>query len=321
MQPATGPFPPTYGAWPRGQLLFGAGPPWPEWSEAVACIGTFDGVHLGHQAVIGSAIAEARNRGRPAGVITFDRHPAEVLAPDRAPAALSSLGEKLRLLLDLGPEFVLVVPFDERLRETTASEFLESVVVRKARATNLVIGHDFGFGKDREGDSTWLASRFETVVVPPQEIDGRRVSSSAVRAAIQDGRVEEATALLGRPFALEGIVVSGDRLGRELGFPTANLARLEGLVAPAEGVYVGRASTPFGEFAVAVSVGRRETVVAGGSVTIEAFLLDYNGESLYGRPIRVQLLHYLRGQERFANLDALKEQMARDVAQVRQWVM
>jgi riboflavin kinase/FMN adenylyltransferase len=302
----------------RGQILLGDGPPLPPWPQAVVCIGTFDGVHQGHRAVIEHAISEAREMGLPAGVVTFDRHPAEVIAPSRAPAAIVSLGEKLRLLLDLGPEFVLVLPFDSRLKDTPAEEFLEQILRRKAKAVKLVIGHDFAMGRDRSGTADWLRGQIPTLVVPPREQDGLRVSSSAVRQALQEGDLELVAALLGRHHAIEGVVVGGDRIGRELGYPTANLALHSGLVVPSEGVYIARAVTPFGTFPSALSIGTRPTV-DGSSLAVEAFLLNYPGQPLYGRQIRVELLKFLRKQERFNSLETLKEQIGQDVSAVQSW--
>lgn len=285
----------------------------PEWSRSVACIGTFDGVHLGHRQVIRQAIERARERGLPPVVITFDRHPASVLAPERCPAAIASLASNLRAFEELGVAATLVLPFDRRLADTSAEEFLQTVVRDAARADLLVVGHDFACGHDRQGTPEWLAERIETVVVPAFELDGVRVSSSAVRRAVTTGDVAAAAALLGRPFAIEGVIVHGAQLGAKLGYPTANLARSFRQVTPEDGVYVAVGSTEYGRFRAAASVGVRPTL-DDTTPTIEAYFLSYTGGSLYGRSITLEFERRLRAQRKFDTLEALKEQMAADVA-------
>ena len=192
--------------------------------------------------------------------------------------------------------------------------FLDTALVGALRATRIVVGHDFAFGKGREGTPEWLKERIQTDVVPPFEIHGTRVSSSAIRSAIESGQIEEAGRLLGRPFAISGIVVEGQKLGRQLGYPTANLARSFDQVTPAHGIYIGYAKTPHGVFRTAVSIGVRPAV--GGTLqTIEAFLLDYPGYDLYGRSISVSLHRRIRDEQNFSSLEALKDQIARDVAE------
>lgn len=286
-----------------------------EWPKSIVCVGTFDGVHLGHQAVIGRACADAAKQELPCIVVTFDRHPAHVLAPDKCPKAIESLGENLEQFDRLGVGVAVVLPFTKELSQTSAETFFNELLVGKLRAVKIVVGHDFAFGKGREGTPEWLKSRIETDVVPPFEIHGVRVSSSAVRAAIATGDIEEAARLLGRPFAVSGIVVSGQRLGRELGYPTANLARSFDQVTPADGIYAGYATTPHGIFRAAVSIGVRPAV-GGKDRTIEAFLLDYPGHELYGRNISVALHRRIREERNFDSLDALRDQIARDVAVV-----
>lgn len=288
----------------------------PEWQRSVACIGTFDGVHLGHRKVIETAVARASERGLPAVVITFDRHPASVLAPDRCPPAVASLASNLRAFESLGVAATLVLPFDRRLADTTADTFLEAYIRQGARADLLVVGHDFAFGHDRVGTPAWLEGRIETQVVPPFEVDGVRVSSSSVRKAVAEGRVEDAARWLGRPFQIEGVVVHGAQLGRKLGFPTANVARSFAQVTPADGVYVGSVQSSRGRYRAALSVGTRPTV-GETALAIEAYLLKYEGESLYGTPITLDFERRLRGQVKFDSLEALKEQMAKDVAAAR----
>lgn len=297
------------------QIHFGVELLTPEWERSIACIGTFDGVHLGHQEVIRAAVAKARERSLPCILLTFDRHPAAILAPERCPGAIASLQTNLQHFEELGVTLTVVMRFDRELSQTPAEAFFQSVILQKLKASALVIGHDFAFGKGREGTPEWLSSRIETDVIPPFQIEGTRVSSSAIRSAVERGDLKEAAKLLGRAFEIPGIVVEGQRLGRQLGYPTANLARSFAQVTPCEGVYAGACRTPHGRFKAAVSVGLRPTI-GDDKHTIEAYLLEYPGSDLYGQHVLLELHERLRGQERFDDLDALKEQMHRDIVAV-----
>jgi riboflavin kinase/FMN adenylyltransferase len=268
---------------------------------------------LGHQAVIGRAVALAAQHELPCVVVTFDRHPAHVLAPERCPKAIASMGENLHHFEALGVGVAAVLPFTRELSQTTAQEFFDLDLVGALKASRIVVGHDFAFGKGREGTPEWLSARIPTEVVPPFQLHGARVSSSAIRSAVEKGDVEEAARLLGRPFVVSGIVVAGQKLGRKLGYPTANLARSFDQVMPAHGIYIGFATTPHGAFRTAVSIGTRPAV-GGTERTIEAFLLDYPGHDLYGRSISLALHSRIRDEQHFDSLDDLKAQIARDVA-------
>lgn len=288
------------------------------WEACVVCIGTFDGVHCGHQALIARASAIARERELPCVLVTFDRHPTATLAPDRVPALLCSLRQKIDQIRALGlVDLVVVLPFDRAMAETTATDFLAEVLTGALRAKSIVVGHDFTFGRGREGDGVWLAERIETEVFPAYQIGGIRVSSSLIRQNLLDGDLEAATTLLGRSPRLEGIVVSGQRLGRELGYPTANVAPIERVAIPADGVYAGWVQTHAGRFASAISIGTRPTV---GQLdrAVEAFLLDYPGDSLYGQALAIEWVARIRGQEKFDSLEALVVQMEKDVARCRE---
>lgn len=289
----------------------------PEWADAVVGIGTFDGVHLGHQAVLQRLLARAAEEELPAVLVTFDRHPAHILAPGRVPPSLAPLGGNLREFERLGIPVAVVLPFNAWLSRLSASQFLDDLLVGRMRARALVVGHDFALGSGREGDVEWLRARLPTEVVPPFELDGARVSSSAIRSAIQTGDLPTANRLLGRPFALEGVVVGGKRLGRTIGYPTLNLARGTDGVMPPHGVYASRAHTPYGVFPAALSIGVRPAVEEDGARSIEAYLMDYPGHALYGREVRLDLHARLRGEESFPSLDALTAQIARDVDQIR----
>jgi riboflavin kinase/FMN adenylyltransferase len=298
------------------QVHFGLDQLRPEWDRSVVCIGTFDGVHLGHQSVIGTAVREADAQGLPATLVTFDRHPAAVLAPDKCPAAIAGIGTNLREFERLGAAVCVLLPFTKELSQTPAEAFFQEVLLRRLLASEIVVGHDFAFGKDRQGTPEWLCERIKTKIVPPFLMEGVRVSSSAIRAAVTEGRVEDARRWLGRPFELGGVVGGGERLGRELGYPTLNLARSLEQVVPGDGVYAADCATPFGVFRAAASVGNRETV-GGTSRAIEAHLLDYPGNSLYGRSVGLRFLARLRDQVRYNSVESLIEQLARDVEACR----
>lgn len=297
-------------------ILFGAAGLHPQWPATVLCVGTFDGFHVGHQAVIREAVRTAREAGLPCGLVTFDRHPAHTLAPERAPMALSLPTDNLGLLRELGVDVLVVLEFDRAFSETSAEDFLHEVLEQQLHAVHLVVGHDFAFGRDRQGTTDFLAGRIKTTVVPAYELDGVRVSSSAIRGAIAEGDLNTAQRMLGRPVTIRGIVVMGDQLGRKLGFPTANIALPATHILPPDGVYVAQAVTPFGQFAAAVSIGDRPTV-DGANRVIEAYLLDYPGESLYGRAVALNLLSKIRDQRRFDSVEELREWIINDIEAVR----
>ena len=298
------------------QVHFGVGLLRAEWRKAVACVGTFDGVHLGHQAVIREAVAEARAKELPCVLVTFDRHPAAILAPARCPKALAGLQENLAAFRDLGVSATVVLPFDAELSRMSAERFLREILIGAVRACSLVVGHDFAMGNGREGNTGWLASRIPTAVVSPFEIDGVRVSSSAIRQKVAEGKMEDAARLLGRPFALSGVVVGGQKMGRQLGFPTANIARSFDQAVPAQGVYAGWLTSEHGKYMAATSIGVRPAV-GGGAQTVEAYLLDYPGDSLYGVSVELELLHRLREERDFPSLEALTLQIQCDVDETR----
>lgn len=267
-------------------------------------VGEFDGVHLGHLEVI---------RGNDT-VLTFEPHPRQVVRPEAAPKLLTSFATKVELAAALGIEELVVIPFDERFASQSPAEFIDQVLVTRLDATRVSVGENFRFGKGAAGDAETLAqdTRFETRIVPLVEVDGEIVSSSHIRALVQAGEVGAATRMLGRPFQLRGQVVRGDGRGRELGFPTANLVPDESLVYPGHGVYVAMADGA----CAAVNVGVRPTFATGRGLLVEAHLLDRDLD-LYGHVLQIDFLARLRGEQRFATVEALVEQMHRDVAQAR----
>jgi riboflavin kinase/FMN adenylyltransferase len=272
-------------------------------------LGTFDGVHRGHREVIRGADT----------VLTFAPHPLSVIAPPRAPLLLTTLERKAELVAGLGVQELVVVPFDAAFAALTADEFVERVLVDRLRTTHVTVGENFRFGHGAEGDAARLQAdgRFETRVAPLLEVDGEVVSSSHIRGLVLGGAVEYADELLGAPFTLMREVVHGDKRGRELGFPTANLLPADGYVTPGHGVYACRATTASGDtYAAATNVGVRPMFVTGRGELIEAFLLDFDAD-IYGQPLRLEFLKRLRGEKRFASVEALIEQMNRDVDEAR----
>ena len=298
-------------------VSFGLGALRAEWPQAVVCVGTFDGVHLGHQAVIHEAGRQASESDDPLVLATFDRHPTSILSPARCPKVLAPMEENLRAFASLGVSSSVILPFDETMAAMEAETFLRIVLRESLRADRLVVGHDFAMGRGREGTAEWLSTRLPTTVVPPFELDGERVSSSAIRRAVAAGDMDAATLRLGRPFVLTGVVVGGQRLGRTLGYPTANLARTIDGVLPADGVYAAWFETDRGRFAAALAIGTRPAV-GGGLRSIEAYLIDYGGASLYGAACRIEVVARVRGEWDFPSLDALVAQMGRDVLEVRE---
>jgi riboflavin kinase/FMN adenylyltransferase len=263
-------------------------------------IGTFDGVHRGHQAVIKGSDT----------VLTFDPHPLEVLHPAAAPKLIMPFEVKRDVIDGLGIEELVVIPFDEEFSEIDATGFIEGVLIDRLGAEQVSVGENFRFGAKAQGDPEMLAGRpeFETHVVPLVEIDGETVSSSRIRALVAAGDVEAARRCLGAPFMVEGTVVTGDQRGRELGFPTANIVPDDRLVIPGHGVYAAFANGA----PAAVNVGVRPTFESGRGVLIESHLIDWD-EDLYGKPLRVAFVDRLRGEKRFPNVEELIAQMHRDV--------
>jgi len=277
-------------------------------------IGTFDGFHLGHREVIGGADT----------VVTFDPHPQSVVAPGTQPRLLTTIERKAELVGTLGAQELVVIPFDGAFAARSAEDFIEHVLVERLRATYVSVGENFRFGHKARGDAAMLAAdeRFGTRVVPLLEVDGEVVSSSHIRGLVAGGAVQYADELLGSPFSIDGEVVHGDKRGRELGFPTANLIPPPGFVVPGHGVYACRVRVP-GEdgadaswVAAATNVGVRPQFVTGRGELIEAHLIDFSGD-LYGRTVRIEFLRRLRGERRFESVEALVEQMHHDVDEAR----
>lgn len=285
-------------------------------------IGKFDGVHLGHRALLERTRTLAGETGSEAGVVTFDRHPLEILKPGSAPLCLTPLPDRLRLLEQAGMDFCLLLRLDSGLLNWPDERFVEDVIVRTVRATHVITGEDFRYGHNRTGNPTTLAEAgrthgFEVHGVPPVLTGGTRVSSYAIRNALRAGNLPLAESMLGRPYSVCGNVESGRKLGRTLGYPTANVRYDANVVIPANGIYVVTADWGEGERRGVASIGVRPTVEGGPApVWLEVFVLDWEGD-LYGRNLSVAFVKRLRDEIRFPTLDALKEQIALDVLAAR----
>jgi riboflavin kinase/FMN adenylyltransferase len=273
-------------------------------ARAIA-VGTFDGVHLGHRDVISGADT----------VLTFEPHPVAVIAPARMPKLLTPLERKAEIIESLGVAELIVIRFDAAFAARGAERFIDEVLVERLTARSVSVGENFRFGAGARGDASMLAAdgRFAARIVPLREVDGEIVSSSRIRSLIAAGEVAQAAVLLGEAHELSGEVVAGDRRGRELGFPTANIVPPEGLACPGHGVYACLAD---GLGPAAVNIGVRPTFGSGRAELIEAHLIDFDGD-LYGAELRLRFVERLRGERRFATVEALVAEMRSDVERAR----
>jgi riboflavin kinase/FMN adenylyltransferase len=267
-------------------------------------VGTFDGVHLGHREVIAGNDT----------VLTFDPHPRAVIVPDSGPHLLTTLDRKAELIAELGVSELVVVSFDRGWADQTPETFVDEVLVGTLGATHVSVGENFRFGHKAAGDTALLNAdpRFETRVAAMLEVDGEIVSSSHIRGLVAGGAVEYADRLLGAPFQVRGRVVDGDKRGRTLGFPTANIVPPEGFVVPGHGVYACVAHVGDEAIPAATNIGVRPMFKSGRGELIEAYLIDWSGD-LYGQELRIDFVRRLRGERRFPSVDDLVEQMGRDV--------
>jgi riboflavin kinase / FMN adenylyltransferase len=283
-------------------------------------IGNFDGVHNGHQAMLSRLTEAAADLDLPPTVLTFEPHPREFFARETAPARLSTLRDKLECFAALGVARVCIARFDAALAGLAADRFIDEVLLRGLGTRWVLVGTDFRFGRGRMGDLALLrasARTFSVEAMPMVSVEGERASSSAIRAALAQGDLERAAHILGRPYAMSGHVVHGDKRGRGLGFPTANLSLRH---KPAlSGIFAVRVRG-LGEAprAGVASLGVRPTIKPDAQPLLEVFVFDFD-QSIYGRCIRVEFLHKLRDEERYADLDTLKQQIHTDVAQARDY--
>jgi riboflavin kinase / FMN adenylyltransferase len=300
--------------------------PWPD-ERAVVTIGAYDGVHLGHLAVIAQVKALAADLADRSVVLTFDRHPATVVRPESAPPILTDEAQRLELLGATGIDATVVLPFDQDQANERPESFIERVLVRALRARMIVVGRDFHFGRHRSGHVDLLEKfgRIHDFEVRPIELVARAdgvdepVSSTAIRRALAGGDVTRAAAMLGRPYEVRGSVVMGDQRGRQLGFPTANIAVPNSICLPADGVYAGWFERVDGSVhACAINIGRRPTFYEhADSSLLEAHLLDFDGD-LYGERSRVRFGHFLRSERKFDGIEAIVAQLGRDVQHARE---
>lgn len=297
---------------------FGSAP-----DPVVLAIGVFDGVHLGHAEVIRQTLGDARAAGGRAVVVTFDRHPNAVVAPQRQPLMLYPLWRRLEVIASLGVEAALVFAFDLEFSRQPAEMFVDRLIAGFGKVAGICVGSGFVFGHGRSGEVNLLrrlgAERgFAVRGIEPLTLEGEVISSTRLRELVAAGDLQRATACLGRSYGVAGEVVRGDQLGRRLGFPTANLS-VDGLVLPPLGVYAGFACGEGLRAPAAINIGRRPTVErTAGEVRVEAHLPGYTGD-LYGRRLHVELHERIRGEERFPSVETLRERIGRDVDQVRIW--
>ena len=294
----------------------------PDFGPSAVTIGKFDGVHSGHRRIIAELREIAAEQSLLTAVVTFDRHPLMLLKPEIAPAPLVSLEQKVELIGSLGVDATLVLTFDQELSQRSPEDFVRSILVDTLHAKVLLVGSDFRFGARGAGDITLLRSMGEQlgftvrVIEDVRATDGRRASSTWIRELLAEGRVAEAGELLGYPPCVRAIVVHGEKRGRELGYPTANLAPSpEGLI-PADGVYAAWATIGEDRFPAAVSVGNNPTFDGVPEKRVEAHLLDQDLD-LYGRTIEIAFVEYVRGMVKFTNIDGLIAQMDNDTERVR----
>jgi riboflavin kinase/FMN adenylyltransferase len=288
----------------------------------VLTIGVFDGIHRGHQQLIGSVVQRARALGCQSAVLTFDPHPDVVVRPDQPRPLLTSLELRAEQIAALGVDLLIVMPFTPELMALSARDFMLHVWDALA-LRELWVGWDFALGRKREGDRRRLMEIGHELgyTVHPFErfsLGHEVISSSRIRALLVEGDVTKAAALLGRPFAIQGEVVSGDRRGRMIGFPTANIAVPDSQVTPGNGVYVCRATRAEATYGAVTNVGVRPTF-DGTRRTVEAYLLDF-AEDIYGQTLRLEFLHRLRGERKFDGVAALVAQITQDVAEARAWL-
>ena len=294
--------------------------------RSVVTIGAYDGVHRGHQAVIGQVRKEAQQLSCQSVVVTFDKHPASVVRPESAPKLLTDLDQKLELLQQTGIDATLIVEFNRERSTEDPALFVKRVLVETLRAQVVVVGEDFHFGFNRGGNVAMLrelGKQFDFQVEPVKLIarpDGveEPVSSTSIRRALAGGQVEIATNLLGRAYEVRGVVVNGDKRGRRIGFPTANVEVPNAMCLPADGVYAGKFKCDDGSMhACAINLGRRPTFFEHADHSLlEAHLLDFDGD-LYGQKVSVTFEHFLRSERKFDGLEAIKTQLQLDVAAAR----
>ena len=289
--------------------------------KASVAIGFFDGVHLGHQQILRQTISDARQFEADSVVVTFDTHPSQILAPSRAPKLIYSLEQRLSVIESLGVDALLLIHFDEAFSQKTGEQFVRELVAGFGQVCSVCVGGDFTFGCQRSGDVDLLKSLgteqgFSVHGLASVALDGQTVSSTRIRTAIQGGELDAASQMLGRPYSLWGKIVKGNQLGRQLGFPTANI-EIAGRVVPPNGVYAAHVNTEGIERRAVANVGYRPTL---GETTprlhVEAHLFEFDGD-LYGKSLELTFHHKLRDEKKFDSIEELKSQIQRDADAAR----
>ncbi len=288
--------------------------------SSVMTLGNFDGVHLGHQRLLGEVARRAARQGLASLVLTFDPHPARVLSPENPPLLITTLERRLQMIASLGVDLTLVMKFTSDLSLLSAREFVEKVLIGKLSPQSVLVGYNFSFGKNREGTPELLKKMgeelgFDVQIIEPVILRGGAVSSSRIREALQEGGVAEAKEMLGCPFEISGVVVKGKGLGKGLGFPTANLA-WDNELLPKNGVYACLVERGGSVHKGVVNIGTAPTI-KGGGLSVEAYILDFSGE-VYGDRIKLLFIDRLREERRFEGAAALREQIERDVERGRE---
>ncbi|HZR15908.1 MAG TPA: bifunctional riboflavin kinase/FAD synthetase [Verrucomicrobiae bacterium] len=284
-------------------------------------LGFFDGVHLGHQQILRQTTTAARQHDAVALIVTFDRHPNTVVAPNRAPALIYPLSQKLRVIESLGVDFTLLLHFDKSFSERSGEEFVRSLALEAGPIRSVCVGANFVFGHKRSGNVELLRKlgnelNFNVQALAAVSLDGKAVSSTRIREAISTGKLDAAGQMLGRVYSLVGMVMAGDKMGRQLGFPTANL-EVGGLVLPPTGVYAAQARTAGKLHRAVVNIGSRPTLQnPTPELRVEAHLLGFTGD-LYGQELELFFVEKLRDEEKFPSLAALREQIARDISEAQ----
>jgi riboflavin kinase/FMN adenylyltransferase len=295
-----------------------------EGKKVCLAIGFFDGVHLGHQQIIRQTISDAGQHDAISVVLTFDKHPNAIVAPEKVPPLIYSLPQKLRAIESLAADALLLVQFDKKFSEQTGEEFIRSLARDFGKIHSICVGADFVFGHKRSGDVALLKKlgaefNFQVHGLAAVSLDGEIVSSTRIRETIRAGDFDAASQMLGRTYAISGLVVEGDRLGHKLGFPTANLDATN-LILPPNGVYSGCTKLNGQFYRVALNIGLRPTIVTNKqSLRVEAHLLDFNG-NLYGEELEVEIGEKLRDERKFNSPDELRGQISKDVESVRELV-
>lgn len=272
-------------------------------------IGNFDGVHIGHQALIAKLIAESKKRKLTPAVMTFEPHPKEFFTPENAPTRLTTLREKLEFFLDYGIEKVFVCAFNQKFSNISSEVFIHQILIEQLKAELLIVGDDFRFGTKRQaGIEDLRKNAFELFEIPEIDLNGKRVSSTRIREGLKEGRIQEVNQFLGRPYTITGKVVEGDKRGRQMGFPTANI-HMKHLRPALTGVYAVKLGNRNG----VANLGVRPTISGTPKLLLEVHLLNFN-EDIYGQHVQVTFLEKIRDEMKFENIDALIEQIKKDVA-------